>query len=520
MSLTKVTYSMIDGIAVNVNDFGAVGDGSTDDTVAIQAAIDSLPTEGGTLYFPNGGGNYLISETIEITGDNITVELNNQTVSFDAGFTKNGAPDYGIYNVMFAVLGENVTVQNGIFKQGAFTDSSVFLWFGVASQQCKAINNKFYDIPYVIDGGVYGVLLGVAIQTRTGSTNNQVLNCSFYNCAGAVSMQGTHGLIDGCYSYTDVNQVTGLPGSVDQPFGIDGSNFCAITNCKVFRTSTAPIAGANIGANTTTSNFIISNNLIEGVKAGVGLFIRESDYGEVTNNVISGSDYATTGAWALARIDVDSSLINFANNILRAAPIGFLGRGLDVSTGYNTVSNNQFLFGAAASVFSCVAIQENTSPQTIKIEDNLFVAASIGVYLDGVTTNSSKTIILTGNDYNGVITTPYSSTSSLDINAPLWISNEKFSSASITTFAINTHKLFRPFNTYGAWKFPVNTAQNLVYYAGEVPSSPNYDDATYAVGDTVWNSAPAVGSPIGWKCTVAGTFDTGSPPTFVAMANL
>src|SRR5574343_1677 len=40
MSLTKVSYSMIDGAPVNVLDFGAVCDGATDDTAAVQAAID------------------------------------------------------------------------------------------------------------------------------------------------------------------------------------------------------------------------------------------------------------------------------------------------------------------------------------------------------------------------------------------------------------------------------------------------------------------------------------------------
>ena len=39
MSLTKTTYSMIDGAAVNVFDYGAVGDGVADDTAAINAAI-------------------------------------------------------------------------------------------------------------------------------------------------------------------------------------------------------------------------------------------------------------------------------------------------------------------------------------------------------------------------------------------------------------------------------------------------------------------------------------------------
>lgn len=40
MSLTKVSYSMIDGAPVNVVDFGAVCDGVADDTAAVQAAVD------------------------------------------------------------------------------------------------------------------------------------------------------------------------------------------------------------------------------------------------------------------------------------------------------------------------------------------------------------------------------------------------------------------------------------------------------------------------------------------------
>lgn len=39
---------------VSVKDFGAVGDGVTDDTAAIQAAVDSFPANGGELFVPTG----------------------------------------------------------------------------------------------------------------------------------------------------------------------------------------------------------------------------------------------------------------------------------------------------------------------------------------------------------------------------------------------------------------------------------------------------------------------------------
>lgn len=39
---------------VNVMDFGAVGDGATDDTVAIQAAINAMGSNGSVLFFPAG----------------------------------------------------------------------------------------------------------------------------------------------------------------------------------------------------------------------------------------------------------------------------------------------------------------------------------------------------------------------------------------------------------------------------------------------------------------------------------
>jgi hypothetical protein len=70
MALTKAHFRMIDGSPVNVRDFGAVGDGVTDDTAAIQAAIDYASTRN----IPNviALGTYAIESTV-IIKDGVTL---------------------------------------------------------------------------------------------------------------------------------------------------------------------------------------------------------------------------------------------------------------------------------------------------------------------------------------------------------------------------------------------------------------------------------------------------------------
>lgn len=60
MSLTKVSYSMIEGSTVAVEDYGAIGDGVQDDTAAILAAINGVTDPNAVIEF-QAGKNYLCS---------------------------------------------------------------------------------------------------------------------------------------------------------------------------------------------------------------------------------------------------------------------------------------------------------------------------------------------------------------------------------------------------------------------------------------------------------------------------
>lgn len=88
---------------VNVKDYGAVGDGVTDDTSAIQKAIDNNP--GKTIYFPDG--EYLISSSIVTSStdeDKSILNLGNATIKASDSFQseaymielgRKGGPRYG-----------------------------------------------------------------------------------------------------------------------------------------------------------------------------------------------------------------------------------------------------------------------------------------------------------------------------------------------------------------------------------------------------------------------------------------
>jgi hypothetical protein len=63
MSLTKVTYSMIDSAPVNVLDYGAKGDGTTDDSLAIQAALNATAGTGQSVLIPKTtNGTYVVGQ--------------------------------------------------------------------------------------------------------------------------------------------------------------------------------------------------------------------------------------------------------------------------------------------------------------------------------------------------------------------------------------------------------------------------------------------------------------------------
>ena len=155
---------------LNVRDFGATGDGTTDDTPAFQKALDALATAGGgTLFVP--AGKYAIASTVSKdfsgTASSITitgVESHTMPAPPTAGgdqlclgldLTTEIYPRTGFDQVAISLSGlRNLVVKEIAFvgTAGARTDAAVtLLMTDVDKAQLK--HNEFYGLITLYPGG-------------------------------------------------------------------------------------------------------------------------------------------------------------------------------------------------------------------------------------------------------------------------------------------------------------------------------------------------------------------------------
>ena len=195
MALTKARNRMIEGARVNVKDFGAKGDGVTNDSVAIQAAIDSLDTDndyttGGVVYFPVG--RYKILVPIVVRGGDESAEglasitlqgegMHNTIIDVGDGYT--GDQAINVVNSTYSsfkdlqILGNNRTsyglyVEDGseifierIFCQNYFVSCFYFKrCFMVTMNQCRS------------KGGITGFDFSAGYNTSLSINNCYALN--------------------------------------------------------------------------------------------------------------------------------------------------------------------------------------------------------------------------------------------------------------------------------------------------------------------------------------------------------
>lgn len=241
MALTKVTYSMISGAPVNAKDFGATGDGVTDDTAAIQAAIDSVQATGKAVYLPTG--TYKVNDTLTIVGADQTgtTDFTGAVVSLIGDGQNNTVLDFddfaGVGIEFKGWDGEisNLTIKNvetGIQASRANSDG-IGGWTLRNINIINTTNGMLLRGVYFINS--YNIRISdyttVGIQLYTYNTTSDRTNaCNFYNC----QVYNGNPIPSGCKGVYIVH------GTQNNFFGLDVSgadtaiHFAGITNsCTV-----------------------------------------------------------------------------------------------------------------------------------------------------------------------------------------------------------------------------------------------------------------------------------------------
>jgi hypothetical protein len=167
MSLTKVSYSMIQGALINVLDYGAVGDNTVDCTTAFQAAIDDCP-DGGTVFIPVGKfkltSAITTSKAVQLTG---------------AGFTNASQAPFG--DAAWA----DTTKFGGTVLISTQTSGAIFSIGDPAVNQCFQVSNL------MLVGPGTGTSTGFQFLRSVGSCIDNVLVCNTYKGFNANNVQDT-----------------------------------------------------------------------------------------------------------------------------------------------------------------------------------------------------------------------------------------------------------------------------------------------------------------------------------------
>lgn len=181
MSLTKVTYSMIENGVFDITNYGAVGDGSTDDSDYIQAAIDAVPVAGGVVYFP--AGTYRVTKQILIDSKPNIQFLGD-------GYASVIKPDNGSYIVMlFDNASGSAMLQGLSFDSGNYVNPTMTMVKMTGATAYTTIKDC------VFSGCAYGLYLGETYVIKV--VDNQFSNCGV--CLYATNAEGSVAdlLIDG-----------------------------------------------------------------------------------------------------------------------------------------------------------------------------------------------------------------------------------------------------------------------------------------------------------------------------------
>tara|TARA_R110000868_G_scaffold144242_2_gene363089 strand:+ start:1407 stop:2993 length:1587 start_codon:yes stop_codon:yes gene_type:complete len=358
MALTKATYSMIVGAPANVRDFGAVGDGVTDDTDAFKDAL-AVAT---VVYVPPG--IYLITDNISLDIGRClyghSQRFSSQiVVSSTSGMT--GAAFYladsssiqnlYIYSNTASHHDPNVLGIEGLATAKWLRISNCFsykFWFGIK------VSNYYHTIS---DCQTHSCGYGIAIGDASGDPS------------GAVTLIGNHMkdcFYAGLYTYGGTNSNNGYSNTFE-------FNRVHIDCNGQFNHFGGYLSDVPVSVVTGLGRVYI-NNATEGMDAGAG------DNGAAYGLNLITTDYGY--AVRIADATIENAVLAIASQV-RSDPVpGSVYRGSVLGQGKYTLNN--VFFSSTFNTATYVLEESSTIPQQISEQGVPYKNyVNNGLFLDG-----------------------------------------------------------------------------------------------------------------------------------------
>jgi parallel beta-helix repeat protein len=373
MALTKVTYSMIAGSPVNIVDFGAVGDGVTNDTLAIQNAIDFAETNQLPLYIPE--------QTFVVTA----LTVSNPLKIYGQGTLQRLT---GLNSAIISVSSGNVEI-DGLTILGPEANTKI----AVTNQPERGIEVMGVDTPSQLSNivvkncivnGVAGMGIWVQYAENVLIENNNVSYCGY---AGIQFLSVIHGIV----TKNRVDNIDSVTSGSPNWYGISLSRNPSV----------------NLSTSARCTNCIVSENIVSNVPQWTGIDAHSGFKSSFINNNIYYCAYGIVLQYDSSTQAFPSGVEEFivsGNTIEGAANIadnrsGIACIGLPATKNKNIQISNNILEGCGSYTDTLGAIYVNDTDASIVSENQMISCVRHGIGLNGACNN----LLIKHNIVNGVV---------------------------------------------------------------------------------------------------------------------